>query len=255
MFTLRHSGRMGDVLYSLYYATHLTQGKPFNFLLRANVRDYCDPSGRRYLMERKDADFMSPLLAYQPYIDRVFIAENEREIPQDSFMLDKFRLNMYGIIGKEIRTWYYGVRENIPPGEFSRKVLSAPETYSPRDKFAICFTQRYREAFDVEPVLREYADDLVFVGIPEEHRDFCRECFPVEYKPVENALDLLSFLQSCRGFIGNVSGTFALAECSKIPRILCLARDNGNVRVYGNGVEVKTTEQLNQSIETMRKPL
>lgn len=255
MFTLRHSGRMGDVLYSLYYATHLTQGKPFNFLLRANVRDYCDPSGRRYLMERKDADFMSPLLAYQPYIDRVFIAENEREIPQDSFMLDKFRLNMYGIIGKEIRTWYYGVRENIPPGEFSRKVLSAPETYSPRDKFAICFTQRYREAFDVEPVLREYADDLVFVGLPEEYRDFCRECFPVEYKPVENALDLLSFLQSCRGFIGNVSGTFALAECSKIPRILCLARDNGNVRVYGNGVEVKTTEQLYQSIETMRKPL
>lgn len=255
MFTLRHSGRMGDVLYSLYYATHLTQGKPFNFLLRANVRDYCDPSGRRYLMERKDADFMSPLLAYQPYIDRVFIAENEREIPQDSFMLDKFRLNMYGIIGKEIRTWYYGVRENIPPGEFSRKVLSAPETYSPRDKFAICFTQRYREAFDVEPVLREYADDLVFVGLPEEYRDFCRECFPVEYKPVENALDLLSFLQSCRGFIGNVSGTFALAECSKIPRILCLARDNGNVRVYGNGVEVKTTQQLYQSIETMRKPL
>lgn len=255
MFTLRHSGRMGDVLYSLYYATHLTQGKPFNFLLRANVRDYCDPSGRRYLMERKDADFMSPLLAYQPYIDRVFIAENEREIPQDSFMLDKFRLNMYGIIGKEIRTWYYGVRENIPAGEFSRKVLSAPETYSPRDKFAICFTQRYREAFDVEPVLREYADDLVFVGLPEEYRDFCRECFPVEYKPVENALDLLSFLQSCRGFIGNVSGTFALAECSKIPRILCLARDNGNVRVYGNGVEVKTTEQLYQSIETMRKPL
>ena len=255
MFTLRHSGRMGDVLYSLYYATHLTQGKPFNFLLRANVRDYCDPSGRRYLMERKDADFMSPLLAYQPYIDRVFVAENEREIPQDSFMLDKFRLNMYGIIGKEIRTWYYGVRENIPPGEFSRKVLSAPETYSPRDKFAICFTQRYREAFDVEPVLREYADDLVFVGLPEEYRDFCRECFPVEYKPVENALDLLSFLQSCRGFIGNVSGTFALAECSKIPRILCLARDNGNVRVYGNGVEVKTTEQLYQSIETMRKPL
>lgn len=246
---------MGDVLYSLYYATHLTQGKPFNFLLRANVRDYCDPSGRRYLMERKDADFISPLLAYQPYIDRVFIAENEREIPQDSFMLDKFRLNMYGIIGKEIRTWYYGVRENIPPGEFSRKVLSAPETYSPRDKFAICFTQRYREAFDVEPVLREYADDLVFVGLPEEYRDFCRECFPVEYKPVENALDLLSFLQSCRGFIGNVSGTFALAECSKIPRILCLARDNGNVRVYGNGVEVKTTEQLYQSIETMRKPL
>lgn len=255
MFTLRHSGRMGDVLYSLYYATHLTQGKPFNFLLRANVRDYCDPSGRRYLMERKDADFMSPLLAYQPYIDRVFIAENEREIPQDSFMLDKFRLNMYGIIGKEIRTWYYGVRENIPPGEFSRKVLSAPETYSHRDKFAICFTQRYREAFDVEPVLREYADDLVFVGLPEEYRDFCRECFPVEYKPVENALDLLSFLQSCRGFIGNVSGTFALAECSKIPRILCLARDNGNVRVYGNGVEVKTTQQLYQSIETMRKPL
>ena len=135
MFTLRHSGRMGDVLYSLYYATHLTQGKPFNFLLRANVRDYCDPSGRRYLMERKDADFMSPLLAYQPYIDRVFIAENEREIPQDSFMLDKFRLNMYGIIGKEIRTWYYGVRENIPPGEFKRNV--SPWNTSPSKTLSI----------------------------------------------------------------------------------------------------------------------
>ena len=255
MFTLRHSGRMGDVLYSLYYATHLTQGKPFNLLLRANVRDYCDPSGRPYLMTREDAEFMSPLLEYQPYINRVTIAENEREVPQDAFILDKFRMNMYGIIGREIRTWYYGVRENIPPGEFTRKVLSAPDFYDRRAKFAICFTQRYREAFDVEPVLREYKDDLVFVGLPEEHRDFCRECFDVDYKPVAHALDLLSFLQSCRGFIGNVSGTYAIAECAKIPRILCLARDNGNVRVYGNGVEVKDPETLKTTIENMRKTL
>ena len=241
MLTFKHAGRMGDVLYSLYYATRYAQGQPFDYLLRTGVRAY-DPSNRPHMMEREDALFMSPLLEYQPYLNSVQIAESDSELPFDCVVLDKFRSNMSSIIGKEIRTWYYE-RGRILEGEFARKVLSAPVLPERLDKFAVCFTPRYRQTFDIS-VLRKYQDQLVFVGLPDEWRSFSAIYFPVEYHPVKDALELLSFVQSCRGFIGNVSGTFAIMECAKVRRILCLAPDGGNVRVYGNGFEASNENEL-----------
>lgn len=83
-------------------------------------------------------------------------------------------------------------------------------------------------------------------------KHFCKQHFPVEYHPVDNALEMLRFLQSCRGMIGNVSGTFAIAECAKIPRILCLTRDRNNVRVYANGREAFTQNELVSHFHKMR---
>ena len=230
MTTFRHAGRMGDVLYSLYFALHFTRGEAFDYVLLTNVRAW-DPSNRPVMMSKADAEFTAPLLEAQPYINRVTITDNPH-VQNECYVLDGFRRDMRRIIGKEIRTWYYGPRERIPEGEFSRPVLTVPDHGAKIDKLAICFTPRYRQQFNLEP-LREYRDKIVFVGLPTEHEAFCREHFSVDYAPVLNALELLQFVSACRGFVGNVSGTFAIMECAKIPRILCVEPNGGNVRPQG----------------------
>lgn len=251
MKTFLHSGRMGDILYSLYYVTHvLPPGEQCEFVLKYGVSAW-DPSGRPHMMERDDALFLYPLLFEQPYIRNVYIYSSKEQIPGDNIELDGFRRNMYVTIGREIRTWYYP-RGPVIPEEFSRKVLTIPEStlYEKTDRIAICFTPRYVQGFPVD-VLRLYRDRLVFVGLPREYSAFCSEHFAVEYLRIDNALDLAMFMASCAGFVGNVSGTFAIAECAKLPRVLCLQRGGGNVRVYGNGKEAGNEKELVRAIEEL----
>ena len=245
----KHSGRMGDIFYSLYWCRNVTRGEPFDLILRTGVPAW-DPSGRPHLMERADAAFMLPLLLAQPYIRSVRITDGRDSLPTGTVDLDAFREHFYEVCREEIRLWYYP--HGTPPlQEFHEPVLSAPDQPEPCGRFAICFTPRYRECFDVG-ILSPFRDDLVFVGLPSEHKDFCRRHFPVEYRPVADALEMLRFFQSCRGMIGNVSGTFAIAECAKIRRILCLEQNRNNVRVYGNGREAYTQHELETFFNEMR---
>lgn len=247
MLTFSHAGRFGDVLYSLYFATHYAHGQPFDFILKTGVADRFDPSQRPHLMEPEDAEFIRPLLEAQPYINTVEI-ESANRTSREVYVLDSFRQDMRRIIGKEIRTWYYHFRETIPDGEFDRPVLTLHETPKKFERIAICFTPRYRQEFDLSP-LKQYQDRLVFIGLPDEWRSFCSIWFSVDYKPVKDALEMLRFMRSCRCFVGNVSGTFAIAECAKVPRILCLEPNRGNVRVYNNGFEVSNSSELEASLK------
>ena len=248
MLAFRHSGRMGDVFYSLYWTTRYAKGQPFDFILKTGVADRFDPSQRPHLMEPEDAEFIRPLLEAQPYINTVEI-ESANRTSRDVYVLDSFRQDMRRIIGKEIRTWYYHFREQIPDGEFDRQVLTLQETPRKFERIAICFTPRYRQKFDLSP-LKQYQDRLVFIGLPDEWRSFCSIWFSVDYKPVKDALEMLRFMRSCQCFVGNVSGTYAIAECAKVPRILCLEPNRGNVRVYNNGFEAANPSELEAHLNT-----
>lgn len=225
MYAFKHSGRMGDLLYSLYYAKQLANNEPFKLVLQTGVAMW-DPSGRPFLMNRADAEFVRPLLEAQSYIDSVEITD---EPATDCFRLDEFRNHMKRLAGKEIRQWYYDFSTvKLEPAGFGRPVLAVPDVPK-TDKVAVCFTPRYKSAASGR-MLNRIADKVVFIGLPEEHETFCKKCFPVPYHPVKNALEMLEFAASCRMFIGNVSGVFAIMECAKIPRILFK-------KVSGNDVE------------------
>jgi len=250
MRILRHAGRMGDVLYSLYYATRLMQGEPFDLALITGVSAW-DPSGRPHMMDPEDAEFMRPLLEAQSYIHSVLITDDPRTLPAHTIQLDTFRSNMRRVVSREIRAWYYSKYHPIQPDEFERPVLSLPDPVERTDRIAICFTSRYRQRFNLAP-LKKMADRLAFIGLPAEHAAFCREHFNVAFHPVLDALNLFQFAASCRGFVGNVSGTYAIMECAKIPRILCLEPTGGNVRPYGpNAFTAASTIQLDSNLKTL----
>ena len=228
MYTFKHSGRMGDLLYSLYYAKQLANNEPFKLVLQTGVAMW-DPSGRPVLMNRADAEFVRPLLEAQPYIDSVEITD---EPAPDCFRLDAFRDHMKRLAGKEIRQWYYDFSTvKLEPAGFGKPVLAVPDVPK-TDKVAVCFTPRYKSAASGR-MLNRIADKVVFIGLPEEHETFCKKCFPVPYHPVKDALEMLEFMASCRLFAGNVSGTFAIAECAKIPRLLFKKISNNDVQPAG----------------------
>ena len=245
MIHFSHSGRMGDVFYSLYFCKHIANGEPFAFDLHTGVRAW-DPSNRPFMMTPSDAAFFSQLLRAQPYITDVTISEGFRGAKFRN--LDEFRDNMQRIIGREIRLWYFDAA-GIAPVSFEKPVLTIPDRpESTQERIAVCFTPRYRSALNPS-ALEPFKDKIVFVGLPSEHRAFCSSVFPVEFYPVSSMLEMLQFIASCRVFVGNVSGVYAAVECSKLPRILCVAPDGGNVRAYGQeGFEVRTETELQKAI-------
>lgn len=90
MFTFRHAGRMGDILYSLYFATRFAHVESFDYILQTNVQDRFDPSKRPCLMTRENAEFLKPLLEAQPYINSVTITDSPRAPPARSMCLTPF---------------------------------------------------------------------------------------------------------------------------------------------------------------------
>ena len=65
-------------------------------------------------------------------------------------------------------------------------------------------------------------------------------------------LDMAVFMKSCRGFIGNTSGTYAIAECAHINRIQCQRADGGNVPIWDDtGVRTKNDAELYEYAKNM----
>ena len=230
------SGRMGDEAYSLYFCTQRADYQPFDYYLQTNKPDGHDPGGRKVFQTPAEAEFFASILREQPYIRSVGIGDAECVPAADItnyINLDLFRETpeLYGL--SEIRNWCYRL-SSLKPDSFARQVLTIPPSdLKKQQKLCICFTGRYKPVIN-PGALQPIADKLVYVGLPREYDTFCSKYFKVDYKPVKSAKEMLQYIDSTCGFIGNISGSYALVECSKLPRILCLpGGSHGDVRPYG----------------------
>jgi hypothetical protein len=110
---------------------------------------------------------------------------------------------------------------------------SHPETFN---KIIINRTSRYRNDGIHYWFLKDYQQDLIFAGLPEEHAAFCKEWeLDIPLLKVNHFEELAVALKTCRFFIGNQSMCFALAEGMKIPRILEICPFAPNVIPCGPG--------------------
>lgn len=105
-----------------------------------------------------------------------------------------------------------------------------------KGKIIINRTSRYQNGMIHYWFLRDYAKDLIFAGLPEEHADFCKQWeLDIPLLHVHDFLELAIALRSCRYFIGNQSMCFALAEAMKMPRLLEVCPYAPNVIPCGDG--------------------
>jgi len=235
--TFRHSGNLGDIVYSLpavkalgggiFYVDHHTgyQEKP--------------PLGRDTGL------MMTELLQTQDYIRRASLYEGQ---PVD-YDLDRFRskavpvhlFNLWKHQADELAGVFFGgpvkdfrrlliprLEVDLPQyhwesvGLPGRANLTAPWITGippkPLAEIVVCRTARYPGTLAWR-CLRDYARRAVFVGLEEEWAAFCREYCDLRFYRAESLLDFARVIAGARLYVGNQSFGLALAEAMLIPRV------------------------------------
>ena len=91
--------------------------------------------------------------------------------------------------------------------------LTAEPNEDSEGRIVINRTARYRNVFfPWKRIVEHYGDLLLFVGVPQEHEEFCRTYGAVEYRPTKTLLELAQVIEGAEFFIGNQSVANAIAE-------------------------------------------
>lgn len=225
MITFCHAGKLGDILYSLYFCIEAAvsfKQKQFNYCLLLNKRicDFGKFPEKDVLLTRESAEFIKPLLESQPYINKVMIREN----PEKEFVeLNSFRKGYINSYGCEIRDWYYSFFPHPLPRAFWKKGLLVEPNPAYKDKILFTLSERYVNQGINYKKLKEFQDSLVFIGTDSEYQAFQEKYFEldrVELKPEDTLLTVAQYMAGAKGYMSNQTGFFALAELMKINRIL-----------------------------------
>lgn len=198
MKTFRHSGDMGDIVYSLPAVKELGGGDVY---IGIN-NPFTDMTKEKY-------EFIKPLLLNQPYIHDVHLWNGE---PVD-YNLDDFREYYFKNFSTLTKIYRNIAEMHLDVFYLNRNLAEQKWLYAkshPVAPVVINRTFRYRnDNFN----WRQFEGNLcVFVGSPEEHKSFCREQFNVAYQPVKDALEMAEIIQGSEVFIGNQSLAFAISE-------------------------------------------
>lgn len=219
----KHSGTIGDLIYSLALVNHLGPGK---FYLHLNQIDWV---GQHYYkskplpfhqgrMTQEDFEFMKRFMLSQPYItDFQVLDPRATEITHN---LDRFRDLFVGHPGNYVDiyadTW--GITDpNIKQTLRNTPWLSAQPRPIPEKPWVVNRTQRWVsfKAPDYWRELKEQGQDRhsIFLGLPQEYEYFVTatgwaDC---DYYPTQDLLDWAEIIQGCEHFIGNQSMALSLA--------------------------------------------
>lgn len=208
--TFAHVGGVGDILFSLYFCRELAASRgeeQFRYLIFAGKNG----------LPLAAAEFLQPLLAAQKFISGCEIVEKTDE---KHIMLNDYRKLKWNFSSADIRSWYYNLSRIHLPREFWKPVIEVNADQKYQDKILLCNTGRYCNVHIDLQRLEPFCEHLVFVGTTGEWREFCSKFFNVDHQPCENMLEMARYMAGSKGFIGNQSGIYSLAECMKIPRIL-----------------------------------
>ena len=227
----KHSGNIGDIIYSLPAVLELSKNGKAHLLLNINRKgSYLSyhPLGD-LMLNQKMLDMLRPLLLYQPQIETCEIYNGEK-IDYD---LDLFRSYPLLLDRGNISRWYFWLFA-ISPSLNTPWLVAPKENSSINDFIIVARSHRYRNPGISYNFLNAY-HKVLFIGILEEYEDMKKAIPKLEYRPVNDFLEMASLINSCKLFIGNQSFPFALAEGLKVNRLLEVYYKDPNVSPEGMG--------------------
>lgn len=208
------------------------------------------------MMNRYAFDMMKPLAEAQPYVNS-FQEWSGQKILVDLDLIREVKINMpHGSLSRWIfyrfpdmtaplhEPWLTVGRDILYIPGIDDQWAQPPGTTNKR-KILINRTSRYRNPWISYFFLEQYRDDIAFVGLPQEHKQFCEEWkfeFDMPYIKVENFYELAYEINSCKFFLGNQSMCYAIAEALKVPRILEVCQFAPNVIPTGPGAHDFTSQ-------------
>lgn len=228
MIEFTHFGKIGDLLYSLYFCnefTHFIGEEKFDFFIQTNVRYTPSELVKNsieevipVLLSRKSAQSLIPFLKAQPYINQVRIGDiltNSNDIILNAYI---YKDNINTFCG-DCRDWYYICSNVILPREFWKPIFFVNPDYRFKDKIIFTLTQRYINCRIDYNQLKQFKDEMIFLGTEKEYQVFSRKYFKMEYAgKFNNMLEIAQVMRGAKGYISNQNGLFAIAEGLKIPR-------------------------------------
>ena len=90
--------------------------------------------------------------------------------------------------------------------------VQSPNKYT-NGKIVVARGARWHgEYFPWNQIVEEFKEDIVFVGLPDEHREFCSLFGSVEYLPTKDLYEVAEAIAGSSLFIGNQSSPNAICE-------------------------------------------
>jgi hypothetical protein len=207
-----HSGDLGDIIYSLPVLKVLGGGVLY---LSSDCR-YPFPKPPRTVMTHPVANLITPFLEQQPYVwqckytpNLPFSTDVDLNTFRDYYRTHKpdrvkslFQLHLapFGLSHPEDKPWLFIDQVTRVPGR----------------PIAVNLTPRYRNPhFPWLHLIRQYSEQMVFVGLEEEAKEFNRMCAAVgravPWCRTANLMELARVVAGSKVFIGNQSTPMALA--------------------------------------------
>jgi hypothetical protein len=224
MNTYRHSGTLGDLIYSLSIVKKLAVNGPVKFLVAIGNIENCvaqygyrpdevDPAHRGRFTER-DFEMLLPLLENQPYITEVgrwYPGDPEPDVDLDQFRGTLFR----GFEGNYVQAYHIAFGIPFLMQDYDTPWLEAEPV--PVKPMVVSRTFRYRDP-EADAVWKEMAvngllDRLgVFIGMPDEHKDFVQVTgVDIPYQPVNDFLKLANVVAGAELVLANQNFVYSLA--------------------------------------------
>lgn len=179
-------------------------------------------------------NMMIPLLQSLPFVEKVAPHKDEVVTINLDEIMDKEWLNIpYGYIP---RWWFYLYPDMAC--DLSKRWLDLSKRDDMRPKIILNRSSRYHNPTINYGFLKKHIDSILFVGLDDEWKSFCRSHLEVPHYKPKDFLELAIAINSCKLFIGNQSFCYSLAEAVKAPRILELFSPLPNVVPNGpNGYD------------------
>jgi len=221
MKTYRHSGTLGDLIYSLSIVKKM---EPAQFLVALHNIENCvaqygyrpdevDPMHRGRFSER-DFEWLKPLLKRQSYIESVGTWQQGDAEPDVD--LDRFRGTLFrGFEGNYVQAYHIAFGLPFTVADYDTPWLEAdPVTIKP---MVVSRTFRYRDPAADDTWKKMAVDGMldrlgIFVGHPSEHEDFERVTgVKIDYYPVNNFLELANVVAGASLIMANQNFVYSLA--------------------------------------------
>lgn len=229
-YHFKHSGNVGDIIYSIPVVKAIAGDCPVHLHLQVDRKvsygKNIHPLGNVMLNE-KMVSMLKPLILSQPGFatcDRW----NGEPIDID---LDDIRKYPFLLNRGSIARWYFLIFGKY--FDLHDSWLSVVPDNHFADAIVIARSQRYHAPgirynfFDKYP-------KIYFTGTEEEFAEMKKEIPDLQYRPVNDFLELARIIAGSRLFIGNQSFPYSLSEAMKINRLLEWYFQTPNVVVEGD---------------------
>lgn len=227
----KHSGALGDLVYSLPIVRHLGGGE---FYLHLNQMDWI---GQHYYgaqpnpfhkgrMTTRDYDYMQSFMLSQEYITQFDALSPEREITHN---LDRFRPAFVGHPTNYIDLYAQTFDITEPLSNQPWLTVPTPRPIKGRP-IVINRTERWIPSTGPGPQWAEWRtqgweDQATFVGLRREYQKFQADThWSLPWIETPTMQDLAEVIAGSAIFIGNQSSALALAIGLGVPDIRCEAR-------------------------------